>query len=323
VTATRRHILTDATAAQRYLAAAVQLSNELTSVTARSASQVLARAIPGFRLRGIEQRLSVWDLFVLWHWASMQLTTPPAATMRNLAHGGPIFLPWHRMYLLRLEQQLQRVTGDPDAGLPYWDWAVAGGDLAPADQIRNALWTDQYLGAPRGSITTGSLRNHRVRIEERDDGLWSIPPRPVERDAGTQIATLPRSTDVQGALTNTTYDRAPWDVTVRAHRNVLEGWVNGPQLHNRVHVWVGGDMLPGTSPNDPVFFLNHCNVDRIWEAWMVARGRTYVPNGTEPNAPVGHRRNDTMVALLGQALTPAQVLNPAAWYAYDQLPASN
>jgi tyrosinase len=133
--AVRSHILADDTAAKSYLQAAVDLSNELTGVTARSASQVLARAIPGFRLRGLDQRLSVWDLFVLWHWASMQLTTPPRAAMRNRAHGGPIFLPWHRMYLLRLEEQLQRRTGDPDAGLPYWDWAVAGGDLPVTDQL--------------------------------------------------------------------------------------------------------------------------------------------------------------------------------------------
>ena len=35
-------------------------------------------------------------------------------------------------------------------------------------------------------------------------------------------------------------------------------------MHNLVHRWVGGSMGPGTSPNDPVFFLHHCNVDRIW-----------------------------------------------------------
>src|SRR5690606_34826102 len=74
--ATRTDVLADAAGAQRYLDAAVTLSTSLTSVTARSASQVLARAIPGFRLRGIDQRLSVWDLFVVWHWAAMQLTTP-------------------------------------------------------------------------------------------------------------------------------------------------------------------------------------------------------------------------------------------------------
>jgi tyrosinase len=320
VTATRAHILDDATAARRYLDAAVELSTGLTSVTARSASQVLARSIPGFRLRGIEQRLSVWDLFVIWHWATMQRTTRPAAPMRNLAHGGPIFLPWHRMYLLRLEQQLQRVAGDADAGLPYWDWATAGGDLPPARQVANELWTDRYLGTPTGPVTSGPLAGHRVRIEERDDGLWSVPPRPIERAAGTQIATLPRSADVRAALQSTAYDRAPWDVSVRTHRNLLEGWPDGPQLHNRVHVWVGGDMLPGTSPNDPVFFLNHGNVDRIWEAWMARNGRTYRPTGTEAGAPTGHRLNDPMVALLGQALTPAQVLDPTAWYAYDELP---
>ena len=33
------------------------------------------------------------------------------------------------------------------------------------------------------------------------------------------------------------------------------------EMHNAVHIWVDGDMGPGTSPNDPVFFLHHANVD--------------------------------------------------------------
>jgi tyrosinase len=307
----RRNILADDTAAKSYLEAAADLSNELTAVTARSASDVLARAIPGFRLRGLDQRLSVWDLFVLWHWATMQLTTTPRAAMRNLAHGGPVFLPWHRLFLLRLEEQLQRRTGDPDTGLPYWDWATDG-------QLTSALWTDRYLGTARGTVSTGPLAAHRVRIEERDDGLWSVPPRPVERAAAVQVATLPRPADVRAALASPVYDRAPWDTSVTGLRNLAEGWPNGPQLHNRVHVWVGGDMLPGTSPNDPVFFLNHCNVDRIWESWMAVRGRVYVPTASSPGAPRGHRLDDALVALLGRPLTPAQVLTPP--YTYDALP---
>src|SRR5215218_3499411 len=283
MSAVRTDILADATGAKRFLDAAVGLSTELTTVTTQSASQVLARTIPGFRMRGINQRLAVWDLFVIWHWAAMQLSTSPPATMRNLAHGGPVFLPWHRMYLLRMEQQLQRLSGQADAGLPYWDWAVAGGDLPAAQQLTRAPWTDTVLGPSRGAVTTGPLADHVVRIEERDDGLWSVPPRPI-------------------------------------HRNLAEGWHNGPQLHNRVHVWVGGDMLPGTSPNDPVFFLNHCNIDRIWESWMVQHGRTYVPTNSQAGAPTGHRLDDAMVALLGQSLTPADVLDAGQWYAYDALP---
>ena len=37
-------------------------------------------------------------------------------------------------------------------------------------------------------------------------------------------------------------------------------------------------MGPGTSPNDPVFFLHHCNVDRIWALWQYAHpASAYLP----------------------------------------------
>ena len=66
--------------------------------------------------------------------------------------------------------------------------------------------------------------------------------------------------------------------TTKGFRNGLEGWINGPQLHNRVHVWVGGlihtvagqtgSMGLMSSPNDPTFFLHHSNIDRIWVQWQ-------------------------------------------------------
>lgn len=56
-------------------------------------------------------------------------------------------------------------------------------------------------------------------------------------------------------------------------RNLLEGWspppgLTPPAVHNQVHNWVDGSMQYGTSPNDPVFFLHHCNIDRIWALWQ-------------------------------------------------------
>jgi tyrosinase len=78
-------------------------------------------------------------------------------------------------------------------------------------------------------------------------------------------------------------------------------------------------MSPASSPNDPVFFLNHCNEDRIWEAWMQENGRTYLPPQTAPATLKGHRINDQLSPLVSPPTTPAAVLNVLAQYVYDSL----
>jgi tyrosinase len=82
-------------------------------------------------------------------------------------------------------------------------------------------------------------------------------------------------------------------------------------------------MSPSSSPNDPVFYLNHCNVDRIWEAWMrplpQGHGRVYVPDQNEPSSLKGHRIHDTLTSLLSGTTTPADMLNVSQFYTYDSL----
>jgi tyrosinase len=82
-------------------------------------------------------------------------------------------------------------------------------------------------------------------------------------------------------------------------------------------------MAPATSPNDPVFYLNHCNVDRVWEAWLVNQGRTYVPSQSESAQLAMHRLNDPMYSILiSQPTTPAQMLDVSQLYTYDLLPST-
>lgn len=310
-----------------YVRGCVLLGEELTSITAQQVDASLRTSVPGWQLRtdDPQRQLSTWDLYVLWHDVAMSL--PTAGRGANRAHGGPIFLPWHRMFLLRLEQDLQRVLDRADFGLPYWDWARDRG-------LRSTLWTSTRLGVNRGPVTGGAIGALRVRVTQRFDAaigryLEVHAPRPIERAAGVDAdaAALPTKADVAACLAESEYDLRPFDIDSSAPsgstglRNRLEGWRPvGPGLHNRVHVWVGGDMSPATSPNDPVFYLNHCNVDRIWEAWMSAHGRRYVPDGSGPGGSVaGHNLNDPMVALLGASLTPAQVLDPSPFYSYDDL----
>jgi tyrosinase len=78
-------------------------------------------------------------------------------------------------------------------------------------------------------------------------------------------------------------------------------------------------MSPASSPNDPVFYLNHCNVDRIWEAWLGNNQRTYLPNQQAPSSLKGHRIDDQLLALVSPTTTPRDVLDVTSVYVYDSL----
>ena len=328
----RRNVLTSPDT-PNYVAGVLELSRRPTSITPAqlNASSIVQQA-PGARILGtaaeLNRPLSWWDLFTWWHVAAMSTPTPAGG---NRAHGGPVFAPWHRLYLRRLEQAIQSVMGDPGFALPYWDWAEDG-QLAPAEQLTAPIWA--RVGPPQGNITSGPFGQLRVRLVTNplDGKIYVVPARPIRRNAGqdSDVRGLPNRADQSRALADDTYDQADWNLGVDSFRNKLEGWRDAPgpgrqppRMHNRVHVFVGGSMGPGSSPNDPLFFLNHCNVDRQWEAWLTKHERAYVPAAGK--GPPGHRANDPLFSIVWPSMRPTDVLDPAAppldWYRYDALPA--
>jgi hypothetical protein len=48
--------------------------------------------------------------------------------------------------------------------------------------------------------------------------------------------------------------------------------------HAAVHIAVGGTMNSSSSPADPIFFLHHANLDRIWAEWQQKNTRSNPPN---------------------------------------------
>lgn len=118
------------------------------------------------------------------------------------------------------------------------------------------------------------------------------------------------------------YDTAPWDRNSQeGFRNVVEGWTRPTGLHNLVHVWVRGDMEYATSPNDPVFYLNHCNVDRVWATWQEAHpDEPYVPGDGSSDDLFRHRMSDPMFPFFTEAAaTPGDMLDVSTLYTYDHL----
>ena len=229
-----------------------------------------------------------YDDHVIWHAQTMMIGagTDNNTNGRNFAHRGPIFLPWHREFIRRFELDLQKEV--PGVALPYWDWAADAALRSKADTPdtpawkQSPIWQEDFMGGNgdpnnQNIVMDGPFKDW-ITQEVDDNGKFSLKGR-LTRNFGVDIPTLPTQTDVYNAFCLEFYDTPYWDVFSKGFRNALEGWPNGPQLHNRVHVWVGGTMEFMTSPNDPVFFLNHCNVDRLWAYWQDIRfNRDYPDN---------------------------------------------
>jgi hypothetical protein len=211
-------------------------------------------------------------------------------------HRGPEFLPWHREITNRFEELLREIN--PRLSLHYWDFAedptnisdgnlgddnigqlnlfdanfmgsaVAhpgdnadpdefgepGGDPPPqanvdaGDPWRAAQFYDPYAGQPghppfrgasdgdpRGTNNPNDLPKHMARTKPADQGAFS------SHEEENKI--------VEDNLTFPTFRRA------------LEG------LHNRAHLYIAA-VSPHIAFRDPLVFLLHSNVDRIFAKWQ-------------------------------------------------------
>ncbi len=220
--------------------------------------------------------ISVYDMFVALHVGVTQLN---GAQTTDGAHGGPAFLPWHREYLKRFEQALQSV--DARVTLPYWNWGLGDDD----DEI--GLFADDRLG-PLGAAGTFTV----------DSGYFARDPNALNPLGFPIRAELQRFGD--GLQRNTALNRgAPWPTAASVAAvlalptfNLFRPALEWPP-HGIVHVRLGRDMSQMTSPNDPIFWLHHAQVDRIWAKWQRDHpgAANYNPLNTGGQ---GHRLTDPM-----------------------------
>ncbi|MGH7787509.1 MAG: tyrosinase family protein [Candidatus Binatia bacterium] len=184
------------------------------------------------------------------------------------AHGAAGFLPWHRAYLLDLERELQAI--DASVSLPYWRF----------DQAAPNIFTLEFLGVsdPLGTVQfapTNPLQFWRT------DGIQGINRRPFFSPAVKPPGLL---TEADTLALGSQY----------AAFRVLEG-----NPHASAHTSFGGSISSiHTAARDPLFFLLHCNVDRLWAKWQRLLGRFDAAQASaydsNPGNPIGHNLPDTM-----------------------------
>jgi tyrosinase len=164
------------------------------------------------------------------------------------------FLPWHRAYLISFEHHCRRMSGDPNFALPYWDWteqpqlpaafaeqAVGGRPNSLFDSTRE-MRSDAVVPSPAGARD----RILRIMAETHFENFSSTRPNGQDSTDARWLRAMGIMTPLEGGL-------------------------------GTVHATVGGDMSGMHSPLDPIFWLHHCNIDRLWARWN-ALGRRNTTN---------------------------------------------
>lgn len=158
------------------------------------------------------------------------------------AHSGGFqghFLPWHRAYLVCFEDIIRDVSGDEEFTLPYWDY-TNDSHIPPEFTDKDDPQFASLFIASRNNFINGGQA-----IEDIAPGLLNLE--------AMDIGHLLDEGGEQGFSRH------------------LDG-----NLHGNLHSAVGTGTNMGSVPyaaGDPIFWLHHCNIDRVWASWNKMGGK--------------------------------------------------
>ncbi|GAB1607023.1 Hemocyanin A-type, units Ode to Odg,Hemocyanin, beta-C chain unit D,Hemocyanin type 2 unit a,Hemocyanin [Argonauta hians] len=156
-------------------------------------------------------------------------------------HGMANFLHWHRLYTVSVEHEL--LVRGSSVAVPYWDW------LKPFEELPKLI----------NEATFYNSRNLRIEPNPFFMGKISFENTETDRDPQTELFG-----------NHYFYDKA---LFVFEQTDFCEFSTHLEVLHNSLHSWLGGRDPHSLSSldyaaYDPVFFLHHSNIDRLWAIWQ-------------------------------------------------------
>ncbi len=219
----------------------------------------------------------------------------PGRLENQCQHAGWFFLPWHRMYLYRFEEIVRSHMPAATAAtwaLPFWNYTEVASHRALPPAFR----------APK--LPDG--RPNPLFVRERSTSFPDI-------NGGERLPSPGVST--RAALAERVFTRPGTGTTggFGGGRTSFHHGSSGPAgplevtPHGSVHVLVGGDGFMssfGTAALDPIFWLHHCNLDRLWERWLRAPAGGHPP-GKNPTASAWLNQTFELVDRRGKRVTMA------------------
>jgi hypothetical protein len=243
---------------------------------------------------------------------------PAGVRFNECQHQQWFFLPWHRMYLHFFERIVRAAVvaagGPADFALPYWD----------------------YEGPGDGAMLPPAFRATTLPDGSANPLLVASPRRSAVMNAGGTIPPDARNSAPALAVTNFSGPPEPGfggRMSAPAHFLNFEsiGALESTP-HNVVHPLVGGSVdsrvrncnaslmtKPSCAALDPIFWLHHANIDRLWNRWLgLGGGRGH------PADPAWRSQSFTLHDETGAqvTITVADVLDSEAQlgYRYDDVP---
>eukprot|EP01125_Pyxidicula_operculata_P007491 TRINITY_DN2548_c0_g1_i11.p1 TRINITY_DN2548_c0_g1~~TRINITY_DN2548_c0_g1_i11.p1 ORF type:complete len:924 (+),score=262.60 TRINITY_DN2548_c0_g1_i11:3438-6209(+) len=172
-------------------------------------------------------------------------------TNRVYAHGAPGFFPWHRVYLYKFENELRNLGPRFRCiTVPYWPWERFAGR-----EVNSTIFGPNYFG------TIGSIDASTKCITDSKFSAWGLNGGTcITRTFDAMYSFVGEARVADIIANNPSYG------TTGGYRSLIEG-----APHAGVHNWAGargGLMGTMNSPGDPIFYLHHSNVDRLYAIWQ-------------------------------------------------------
>ncbi|KAK3749700.1 hypothetical protein QZH41_014973, partial [Actinostola sp. cb2023] len=161
------------------------------------------------------------------------------------------FLPWHRWYLLEIENLLRKV--DCRVTVPYWDWSLFSGKpwrRTLDDIFSSAPWSFGGDGGRGNCVTDGPFSRYR----------WTTTPSDHSQCLKRNFNGNPP--DIVAVAEVMKYTVNEFDQFELGLRDTL---------HNNMHCRIGGKggtMCSRSSANAPEFLLHHGFTDKLWNDWQ-------------------------------------------------------
>ena len=185
---------------------------------------------------------------------------PRDATWNQCQHSSWYFLPWHRIYLHYFEQIVRQTVstldGPDDWALPYWNYSDP---LRPDARTLPPAFREPQM--PSGE-------DNPLFVSERSQ-------RDPDINGGEEVDL--EDVDLGAAMAETHFSEPTGDPSFAGFGGPVTGWSHsGGSVgslenvpHGEIHMEVGGWMSSFTTAGrDPIFWLHHANIDRLWQVWL-------------------------------------------------------